>query len=147
MERSLDEEIKFYNNLIKQNDLAFNKLSSFFKIMSVNGLKYIEKTEKALDDYNIELKKENCTATHIICLSNFYSGMKKYFDKMKTIFKNINNKCGDKILEFYMNYKNNIISVMNELIKLDNQFKDVKNKLKKNKTDYFNSSKNVEDQE
>ena len=56
---TLDNEIKIYNNLVKQNELALFKLSQFFKNMSKNGLSFIDKTKKSLDDYFIELKKEN----------------------------------------------------------------------------------------
>ena len=66
MSLTLEAEIKSYNNFIKQQETTFLKLSQFFKAMTINGLKFVELSKKALDDYFIELKKENPTATHII---------------------------------------------------------------------------------
>ena len=105
MSSNLESEIKTYTNLFKQHDIALNKLNQFFKTMSINGIKFAEKSKKSLEDFFIELKNENSSATHIICLSNFYNGLKTYFDKMKTIFQNIDTSCAEKASEFSANFK------------------------------------------
>ena len=143
---SLDDELKVYNNLIKQNDLAFSKLSQFFKIMSKNGTIFVDKTKKSLEDYFLEIKKENSSATHIICLMNFYNGFMKYLDKMKDVFKNIDIQCANKAVEFSNKYKNQITASLNPLSKINVNFKDNISNLEKVKNDYFNSSKLVVEQ-
>ena len=143
MTSELEAEIKVYNNLIKQNDLSFLKLSTLFKTITTNGFKFIERSKKALDDYLIELQKENPSATHIICLTNFYNGLKKHFDKMNDMFTNIENQCVNKITEFSNNIKNKYMESISNLIKIDTKLKEEKIKVEKTKNDYFNANKTV----
>ena len=143
MSLTLEAEIKSYNNFIKQQETTFLKLSQFFKAMTINGLKFVELSKKALDDYFIELKKENPTATHIICLTNFFNGLKKYFDKMKDIYQDIDVQCANKIIEFSNNFKNKVNEPINNLLKINNKLKEEKTGLEKTKNDYFNANKNV----
>ena len=88
MSSNLDSEIKTYNNLFRQHDNALNKLNQLFKTISLNGIKFIEKSKKSLEDFFVELKNENTSATHIICLTNFYNGLKNY-RKIKIYLKKI----------------------------------------------------------
>ena len=143
MTSELEAEIKVYNNLIKQNDLSFLKLSTLFKTITTNGFKFIERSKKALDDYLIELQKENPSATHIICLTNFYNGLKKHFDKMNDMFTNIESQCVNKITEFSNNIKNKYMESISNLIKIDTKLKEEKIKVEKTKNDYFNANKTV----
>ena len=147
MATNLETELKVYNNIIKDQDFSFLKLSQFFKTITTNGFKFIERSKKALEDYYIELKKENSSATHIICLTNFYNGLKKYFDKMVDMFQNIDNQCANKITEFSNTFKNNITESINNLSKIDLKLKEQKTNLEKAKNDYFNANKNTTTQE
>ena len=85
MASNLESEIKTYNNIFKQHDSALYKLTQLFKIMSLNGLKFVEKSKKSLDDFFLEFKNENTSATHIICLNNFYNGLNKHKIKRRKI--------------------------------------------------------------
>ena len=147
MTSELEAEIKVYNNLIKQNELSFLKLSQFFKVMTTNGFKFVDRSKKALDEYLVELQKENPTATHIICLTNFYNGLKKHFDKMTEMFQNIDNQCVNKITEFSNNLKNKYTEFINNLLEIDNKLKEEKINLEKTKNEYFNTNKIVADLE
>ena len=109
--------------------------------MDLNLLKDLKKL------YYIELKKENSSATHIICLTNFYNGLKKYFDKMVEMFQNIDNQCTKKITEFSNNFKNNINESINNFLKINSKIKEQKINLEKVKNDYFNANKNMTTQE
>ena len=140
---TLEDELKIYNNMIKQNDLALNKLSQFFKNMSKNGLIFLDKTKKSLDDLFLELKKENSSATHIISLTNFYNGFTKYLDKMKIMLQNFDTQCANKIVEFSNTFKNNCNNPLKNLSKLDLQFKEHSLNLDKVKNDYFNVNKSL----
>ena len=115
MTLDLETEIKVYNNLIKEQEISMTKLYLFFKTITTNGFKFVEQSKKALEEYYIGLKKENSSATHIICLTNFYNGINKYFDKMKVTFQNLDNKCANKILEFSNNFKTNITKSINNI--------------------------------
>ena len=146
MSSNLESEIKSYNNLFKQHDMALNKLNQFFKTMSINGIKFAEKSKKSLEEFFIELKNENSSATHIICLSNFYNGLKIYFDKMKLIFQNIDTQCSEKVAEFSTKFKNTNTESINNIYKLNTKLKEETSNLEKVKFDYFNANK-VADQD
>ena len=102
---NFDTEIKIYNNIIKKNDTILSKFSSFFKNLTTNGLKLIEKSKKSLEEFYIELKDENQSLSYIKCLINFYNGLNKYFDELKNIYQNIDNQCVNKINEFLKDFK------------------------------------------
>ena len=144
---TLEDELKLFNNMVKQNELAFNKLSQFFKNMSKNGLIFIEKTKKSLDEYFLEIKKENSSATHIISLTNFYNGFTKFLEKMKVILQNIDAQCGIKVFEFSNIYKNNCSIPLKNLSKLEIGYKELDSNLEKAKNDYFNVNKSLVEQE
>ena len=146
MSSNLESEIKSYNNLFKQHDMALSTLNQFFKTMSINGIKFAEKSKKSLEEFFIELKNENSSATHIICLSNFYNGLKIYFDKMKLIFQNIDTQCSEKVAEFSTKFKNTNTESINNIYKLNTKLKEETSNLEKVKFDYFNANK-VTDQD
>ena len=56
MSSNLDSEIKTYNTLFKQHDNALSKLNQLFKTISLNGINFIEKSKKSLEDFIIELR-------------------------------------------------------------------------------------------
>ena len=147
MTLDLETEIKVYNNLIKEQEISMTKLYLFFKTITTNGFKFVEQSKKALEEYYIGLKKENSSATHIICLTNFYNGINKYFDRMKVTFQNLDNKCANKILEFSNNFKTNITKSINNISNIDMRLKEQKINLEKAKNDYFNANKNATSQE
>ena len=147
MSTNLEIEINNYTNVLKQHDLTLFKLSQFFKTMSTIGINFIEKSKNSLEEYFIELKKENTSATHIISLIKFYNEFIKYFDKMKEIFQNINTQFSDKITEFSNEFKNSNNQSINNLIIINNQLKEEKINLEKAKNEYFKANKPVIDLE
>ena len=146
MSSNLESEIKTYNNLFKQHDNALNKLNQLFKTISINGIQFSEKCKKSLENFFIELKHENSSATHIICLTNFYNGLKTYFDKMKLIFQSIDKQCAEKVNEFSTNFKNKNNESITNMQKLNVKLKEEASNLEKVKFEYFNANK-VADQD
>ena len=120
MTTTFDTEIKVYHNLQKQHDFALNKFSSFFKAMTSNGLKFIESSKKSLEEFFIELKKENSSATHIISLTNLYNGLNKYFDNLNEMLHNIDEQCVNKIIEFSNNFKSKNNELISEITSIEN---------------------------
>ena len=141
MSSNLDSEIKTYTTLFKQHDNALSKLNRLFKTISLNGINFIEKSKKSLEDFIIEFKNENTSATHMICLTNFYNGLKNYFDKMKLIFQNIDTQCADKVTEFSTNFKATNNEVINNISRVNTLFKEETSNLEKVKFEYFNANK------
>ena len=147
MSSTLETEIKLYNNMLKQQEITFSKLSQFFKTMSMKGISFVEHSKKSLEDYFSELKNENETATHIIGLKKLYDEFKKYFDKLKEMFQKINTQFADKITEFFNNYKNSNNESIKKISDIIPSLKDANSNLKKAKNEYFNASKPVIEQE
>ena len=147
MTTTFDTEIKVYHNLQKQHDFALNKFSSFFKAMTSNGLKFIESSKKSLEEFFIELKKENSSATHIISLTNLYNGLNKYFDNLNEMLHNIDEQCVNKIIEFSNNFKSKNNELISEITSIENSLKENKSNLEKSKNDYFNACKIAAEQE
>ena len=144
---NFDTEIKIYNNIIKKNDTILSKFSSFFKTLTINGLKFIEKSKKSLEEFYIELKDENQSLSYIKCLINFYNGLNRYFDELKNIYQNIDNLCVNKINDFLKDFKIKNNEYFNDILLIDHLFKEKKANLEKNKNDYFNSAKTLSDHE
>jgi len=144
---NFDTEIKIYNNIIKKNDTILSKFSSFFKTLTINGLKFIEKSKKSLEEFYIELKDENQSLSYIKCLINFYNGLNRYFDELKNIYQNIDNLCVNKINDFLKDFKIKNNEHFNDILLIDHLFKEKKANLEKNKNDYFNSAKTLSDHE
>jgi hypothetical protein len=147
MSSTLETEIKLYNNMLKQQEITFSKLSQFFKTMSMKGISFVEHSKKSLEDYFSELKNENETATHIIGLKKLYDEFKKYFDKLKEMFQKINTQFADKITEFFNNFKNSNNESIKKISDIIPSLKDANSNLKKAKNEYFNASKPVIEQE
>ena len=144
---NFDTEIKIYNNIIKKNDTILNKFSSFFKTLTINGLKLIERSKKSLEEFYIELKDENQSLSYIKCLINFYNGLNKYFDELKNIYQNIDNHCVNRINEFLKDFKIKNNEYFSDILIIDHLFKEKKANLEKYKNGYFNSAKILSDHE
>jgi len=147
MSINFETEVKIYNYITKRDDIILSKLSLFFKNLSLNGFKYIEKSKKSLDDFLNELKDENPMTSYIKCLTNFSKSINQYFDKMKNIYQEINNQCVIKINEFLKDFKNENNVVFHDILEINNLLKEPKAILEKSKNDYFNSGKILSDYE
>ena len=145
MSINFETEIKIYNYITKKDYLILSKLSLFFKNLIVNGLKYIEKSKKSLEEFLTELKGENLSTSYIKCLANFSNSINQYFDKIKNIYQNINNQCVIKINDFLIDFKNGNNEQFNGILEIDNSLKEPKVILEKSKNDYFNSAKILSD--
>ena len=139
----MDEEIKKHQAFIKQSETTLAKLSSFFKEIGKNGIKYIEKVQKSFDEFIIELKKEDNSATMNISLMNICNEFNLYFNKKKDIFISIDKKLGDKISEFEKDYKDKYKENITKMSRLSSKINESKSQLDKIKNEYFNSCKEI----
>ena len=140
---NMDEEIKKHQAFIKQSETTLGKLSSFFKEIGKSGIKYIEKVQKSFDEFIIELKKEDNSATMNISLMNICNEFNLYFNKKKDIFISIDKKLGDKISEFEKDYKDKYKENITKMSRLSSKINESKSQLDKIKNEYFNSCKDI----
>ena len=144
---NLEKEISIYKDLSKKVEQTLSKLSLFFKTFSTEGIIFLEKSKKSLDDFYQELYKENHTTTYNISFSNFYQDFKSFLGKIKeiliTIDKNISNKISEYILEHQSVNEETTTKLYSMLVKLNEN----KSKLEKFKHNYFDACKIAMDQE
>ena len=141
------KEIKSYSELTKQYELTLSKFALFFKTFGTEGQKFIQKSNKLLEEYFAELRKEPSNTTNNITFLSFYNDIHRAFQKYGEIFNNINTKISDKLSEIYKKMISNHNTALEKLIKLSNILAENKLKLEKFKNNYFNACKVVIEQE
>ena len=144
---NLEKEISTYKDFGKQVEQTLSKFSLFFKSFSKNGLIFLDKSKKSLDEFYQELYKENHTTTHNISLSNFYQDFKSYLDKFKDILVLLDTNVSDKITEFMIEHQNISEETINKLFSMLVKLNENKVKLEKIKHNYFDACKIAMDQE
>ena len=144
---NLEKEIATYKDLSKKVEQTLSKLSLFFKTFSNEGIIFLEKSKKSLDDFYQELYKENHTTTYNISFTNFYQDFKSFLGKIKDLLiiidKNISNKISEYIGEHQAFNEETNTKLYSMLIKLNEN----KSKLEKFKHNYFDACKIAMDQE
>ena len=139
----MDEEIKEHQAFLKQSETTIGKLSYFFKEFSKNGIKYIEKSQKTLEDFFNELKKEDNSTTLNISLTKIYNEHISFFDKFKNFFNSIDKNIVEKISEFEKDYKAKNKENVSKLNKLSLIINEGKKQLDVAKNLYFDSAKEI----
>ena len=138
---NMDEEVKKHLDFIKKNETTLAKLTSFFKDVGKNGVKFIEKVQKSFDEFITELKKEDNSTTTNIALTNICNDFNAYLIKKKESYASIEKKLGDKVSEYERKYRNGYRDNIAKMSKLSIQINDAKSQVDKIKNDYFNSCK------
>ena len=144
---NLEKEIITYKEYAKQTEQTLSKLSLFFKTFSDNGIMFLEKSKKALEDFYQELFKENHTTTYNISFCNFYQDFKSYLDKYKDILSEIDKNISNKISNYIEEHQAINDETTNKLNIISTQLCDSKLKLEKFKHNYFDACKNLMEQE
>ena len=138
---NMDEEVKKHLDFIKKNESTFSKLTSFFKELGKNGVKFIEKVQKSFDEFITELKKEDNTTTTNIALTNICNDFNTYLTKKRESYASIEKKLGEKVSEYERKYRNEYRDNITKMSRLSIQINDAKAQVDKIKNDYFNSCK------
>ena len=99
MNLNLEKEIKSYSDLSKQYELTLSKFVLFFRTFSTEGLKFIQKSNKILEEYFSELRKEPSSTTNNITFLSFYNDIHRALQKLSDMFNNINTNVSDKLGE------------------------------------------------
>ena len=147
MNLNLEKEIKSYTELNKQYEISFTKFILFFRTFATEGTKMVEKSNKFLEEYFIELRKEPSASTNNITFLSFYNDINRALNKLKTIFNDININIAEKLNEVLKKMVNNNNNGLERFTKLSQTINENKLKLEKFKYNYFNACKNVIEQE
>ena len=139
----MDEEIKEHQGFLRQSEVTLGKLLNFFKEFGKNGIKFIDSSQKKLDEFFSELKKEDNSTTLNISLTNIYNTYTSYFKKLKESFDFVDKKIGGKISEFEKDYKTKNKENISKLNKLSLKINENKKTLDNIKNNYFDASKEI----
>ena len=144
---NMDEEIKEHQTFLRQSEITIGKLSNFFKDFGKSGVKLIERAQKLLSEFFVELKKEDETTTLNISLLNVYNEYTSFLNKIKETFNSFDKTIGEKISEFEKDYKNKNKENVGKLNKISMKINESKQQLDKIKNSYFDSCKETMDVE
>ena len=147
MNLNLEKEIKYYTDLSKQYELTFSKFVLFFHTFGSEGNKFIQKSNKILEEYFTELRKEPSSTTNNITFLSFYNDIHRALLNLGKIFDNINLNVTNKLNDALKKMVANNNSAIEKLSKLSQILNDNKLKLEKFKYNYFNACKIVIEQE
>ena len=147
MNLNLEKEIKSYTDLSKQYELTMSKFVLFFKTFSTDGLKFLQKSNKILEEYFTELRKEPSNTTNNITFLSFYNDIHRALQKYTEVFTDINTNISDKLSEVFKQMVSNNNTGIEKLTKLSQILNENKLKLEKFKYSYFNACKTVIEQE
>ena len=147
MNLNLEKEIKYYTDLSKQYELTFSKFVLFFHTFGSEGNKFIQKSNKILEEYFTELRKEPSSTTNNITFLSFYNDIHRALLNLGKIFDNINLNVTNKLNDALKKMVTNNNSAIEKLSKLSQILNDNKLKLEKFKYNYFNACKIVIEQE
>ena len=134
---NMDDEIKDHQSFLRQSETTLGKLLSFVREFGKNGVRFMEASQRKMDEFLTELKKEDNSTTLNISLTRIISEYSLFFQKLKDFFDVIDKKIGGQIAEYEKDYKDkNKENVMN-LSKLSFQINERKRKLDEYKNGYF----------
>jgi hypothetical protein len=142
---NMDEEIKEHQTFLKQSEITIGKLSLFVREFGKNGVKFIESSQKKMDEFFSELKKEDNSTTLSISLGHIYNEYTSFFKKMKAFFDSIDKTIGGKITDFEKDYKTKNKENLAKLSKLSMQINERKKKLDEVKNGYFDASREIKE--
>ena len=147
MNINLEKEIKSYTDLNKQYETTMSKFILFFRTFAVDGKKFIQKSNKILEEYFAELRKESSSTTNNITFLSFYSDIHRAVQKLGDIFNNIDVNIVEKLNDMFKKMVSNNNAGLDKLTKLSQTINENKLKLEKFKYNYFNACKSVMEQE
>ena len=140
--QNIENETKKYSDFFKLSQNTLSKLSNYYKELGKHGTSFINKIKKALDEFHIEIFKEDRSTTYNKLLESFYNEKKNFFDKLKTFFTYIEKNFGDKLFEYEKDYKNKSKEMLLKLNNINKSISENKVQLDKWKNQYFSFCKN-----
>ena len=141
----MDEEIKEHQTFLKQSEATLGKLSLFVREFGKNGFRFIDNSQKKLDEFFSELKKEDNSTTLNISLTHIFNEYTLFFKAMKEFFDLIDKKIGGQMVDYEKEYKNKNKENLLKLSRLSSQINERKKKLDECKNGYFDASREMKE--
>ena len=135
--QNIENEIKKYSDFFKLSQNSILKLSNYYKEISKQGIKFINKIKQSLDAFYLDILKEDRTTTYNKLLINIYNEKKDFIEKIKIFFSNIDKNYGDKLAEYEKDYKKKGKDLIYKITKMNEDLTKGKIQLDKWKNQYF----------
>ena len=104
--QNLETEIKKYSDYFKYSQSTILKLSIFYKEIGKIGSKFADRMKKLLDEFFVELIREDRSTTYNKLLTNFYNEKNRFINKIKSYFSLLEKNYGERLSDFEKDYQN-----------------------------------------
>ena len=141
--QNIEKEIKKYSDFFKTSQSTILKLGNFYKEIGKIGTKFSDRMKKLLDEFFIELIKEDRSTTYNKLLTNFYNEKKRFIERIKAYFLLLDKNYGEKLLDFEKDHRKKNKEILSKLNSMNNALTECKNTVDKWKNQYFDFCKSI----
>ena len=141
--QNMETEIKKYSDFFKYSQSTILKLSTFYKEIGKIGSKFADRMKKLLDEFFVELIREDRSTTYNKLLTNFYNEKNRFINKIKSYFSLLEKNYGERLSDFEKDHQKKNKETLLKLNKLKETLTDSKNNVDKWKNQYFDMCKSI----
>ena len=141
--QNMETEIKKYSDFFKYSQSTILKLSTFYKEIGKIGSKFADRMKKLLDEFFVELIREDRSTTYNKLLTNFYNEKNRFINKIKSYFSLKEKNYGERLSDFEKDQQKKNKETLLKLNKLKETLTDSKNNVDKWKNQYFDMCKSI----
>ena len=141
--QNLETEIKKYSDYFKYSQSTILKLSIFYKEIGKIGSKFADRMKRLLDEFFVELIREDRSTTYNKLLTNFYNEKNRFINKIKSYFSLLEKNYGERLSDFEKDYQKKNKEIITKLSKMKETLSDCKGNVDKWKNQYFDMCKSI----
>ena len=143
--QNIDKEIKKYTEFFKVSQSTLSKLSNYYKEIGKAGGKFADKMKKLLDEFYIDLMKEDRSTTFNKLLANFYAEKNSFINRIRAYFLLIEKNYGERLSDFEKDHQNKTKEDLLKLSRMNITLIECKTSVDKWKNQYFEMCKSIID--
>ena len=143
--QNIEKEIKEYSDFFKGSQSTILKLATFYKEIGKIGGKFADRMKKLLDEFYIDLIKEDRSTTFNKLLTNFYNEKTHFINKIKSYFLLLEKNYGERLSDFGKDHTNKNKDIISKLSKMNSSLTECKSQEDKWKNQYFDMCKYIVD--
>ena len=141
--QNLENEVKKYSDFFRGSQSTLLKIATYYKEVGKIGGKFAERMKKFMDEFYIELMKEDRSNTFNKFLSNLYTEKIRFIKKIQSYFLLLEKNYGERLADFERDYRNKNKDIISKLNKMISNLAECKNQEDKWKNQYFDICKTI----
>ena len=134
-----------YTEFFKVSQSTLSKLSNYYKEIGKAGGKFADKMKKLLDEFYIDLMKEDRSTTFNKLLANFYAEKNSFINRIRAYFLLIEKNYGERLSDFEKDHQNKTKEDLLKLSRMNITLIECKTSVDKWKNQYFEMCKSIID--